>query len=112
MPSKPFECDFDNEQYIRAYNSLIDGCNINYCDTGNNIHRNDYPNGYTLIAVDCTHDQNASSTHISLPRTGSMRIDVKFKNALTESVTLIIYSEFDNLIEIDKNRAVITDYSS
>lgn len=112
IPTKPFVCDFANNQFIRAYNSLFEGCNINHSDIGNNISRFDYPNGYALVAVDLTPDLTASGTHISLPKTGSLRIDVRFTQALAESVTAVIFAEFDGMIEIDKNRNVVTDFSS
>lgn len=112
VPQKPFECDFPNGQYIRAYNSLFEGCNINHADIGNNISRSDYPNGYALVAVDLTPDLNSSAPHISLPKTGSLRIDVRFSAPLAASITAVIFAEFDSLIEIDKNRNITTDYSS
>lgn len=112
VPQKPFECDFPNGQYIRAYNSLFEGCNINHADIGNNITRRDYANGYALLAVDLTPDLNSSATHISLPKTGSLRIDVRFAEPLAGSITAIVFAEFDSLIEIDKNRCITTDYAS
>lgn len=112
IPSKPFTCDFPNNQYIRAYNSLFEGSNINHADAGNNISRDAYPNIYTLVAVDLTPDLCASSDHISLPRTGSLRIEVRFNEPLTHSVTAVIFDLFSSLIEIDKNRNIYTDYSS
>lgn len=111
-PTKPFVCDYDNHQFIRAYNSLFEGSNINHADVGNNITRSGYPNGYALLAVDLTPDLSASGQHISLPKTGSLRIEVRFATPLTASITAVIFSEFSGNIEIDKNRNVITDYSS
>lgn len=112
IPSKPFVCDFPNKQYIRAYNSLFEGCNINYADFGNSISREAYAGGYTLMAVDLTPDLSASEPHNSVPKTGSLRIEVRFNEALAQSVTAVIFSEFASTIEIDKNRNVVTDYSS
>lgn len=111
IPSKPFECDFPTNQYIRAYHSLFEGSNINHSDIGNNISRADYPNGYALLAVDFTPDLCSSAAHVSLPKTGSLRIDVRFANPLDESITAIVFAEFDGLIEIDQYRNVVTDYS-
>lgn len=112
IPSKPFVCDFQNHQFIRAYNSLFEGCNINHADIGNNISRHAYANGYTLIAVDLTPDLSASAPHISLPKTGSLRVEARFNNPLPNSITAVIFAEFAGNIEIDINRNVTTDYSS
>lgn len=112
IPSIPYVCDFQNDQYIRAYNSLFEGCNINHSDIGNNISRTDYAKGYALIAVDLTPDLSASAAHISVPKTGSLRMDVQFAAALTNPITAVIFAEFSNLISIDKDRNIVTDYSS
>lgn len=112
IPSKPYECDFPNNQFIRAYNSLFEGCNINHADIGNNITREGYAQGYTLIAVDLTPDLCASEPHNSLAKTGSLRVEVRFNAALQNSITAIIFSEFAGNIELDINRNVFTDYSS
>lgn len=110
-PTKPFICDFSEKQYVRAYHSLFEGSNINHSDTGNGISRADYPDGYALLAVDFTPDLCSSAAHISLPKTGSLRIDVHFKEVTDKSITAIVFAEFDGLIEIDQYRNVVTDYS-
>lgn len=94
VPTKPYICDFANQEYVRAYHSLFEGCNINHSDVGNNISRSDYPNGYALVAVDLTPDLCSSASHSSLPRTGSLRIDVHFSQALVNSITAVIFAEF------------------
>lgn len=62
--------------------------------------------------MDLTPDLSASDDHISLSKTGSLRIEVRFDNALPNAVTAVVFSEFACTIELDKNRNVITDYSS
>lgn len=98
----------------RAFNGSItlNPYNFNHSDNGNNISRTDYPNGYALVAIDLTPDLNSSASHISQPKTGSLRIDVRFAQALTTSITAVIFAEFDNLLEISSNRNVTTDFSS
>ncbi|GFR04997.1 uncharacterized protein F54H12.2 [Trichonephila clavata] len=41
---------------------------------------------------------------------GNLTIDLKFSKALPETVNLIVFSEYQNVIEIDKNRSIFTDY--
>jgi hypothetical protein len=47
-----------------------------------------------------------------LSREGSVRVILKFADALEETVTVIAYGEFENLIELDRNRNVIFDFAS
>jgi len=40
-----------------------------------------------------------------------VRVVVKVREALNENVTAIAYPEFQNVIEIDRNRNVIHDFA-
>lgn len=112
IPSKPLTPDFTNGLYTRSYHTLFSGSGIHFGDTGNEITISEYPNGYCLAAFDLTSDLSSHEAHWNIIRSGSLRLEVRFEKPLTETVTAIIYSEFDNLIEIDHNRNIITDYSS
>ena len=49
--------------------------------------------------------------HALSPRmNGNINIHVKFHEALKSNVTMIVYSELQNKIEIDAARNVYTDY--
>jgi hypothetical protein len=43
---------------------------------------------------------------------GNLRVEIHFAEALTTTINVIMYAEFDNFIEIDRNRAVVFDYSA
>jgi len=45
-------------------------------------------------------------------RQGSVRLILKFADALTTTVTVVCYAEFENIIEIDRNRNVIFDFGA
>ncbi|KAF2891410.1 hypothetical protein ILUMI_14763 [Ignelater luminosus] len=83
-----------------------------YFYDGNNISRSEYSHGYCLWAFDLTPDLSANaSTPWNLVKNGSLRIEVGFGEALTETVNCLVYAEFDNIIEIDKDRKVVVDFS-
>lgn len=112
VPAKPFTPDFTNNLYTRPYYSLFEGSGIYFSDTGNAISIDDYPNGYCLAAFDLTPDLSCSEPHWNIIKSGSLRAEIRFAEPLKATVNLIIFAEFDNVIEIDKNRNVIIDYSS
>ena len=85
---------------------------IHFSDASNGISRADYPNGYCLSAFDLTSDLSSDMEHWSPPKTGSMRIEMQFSKPLEETIVAVIFSEFENLIEIDHQRAISLDYSS
>jgi hypothetical protein len=113
IPSKPLQSDFSsgNPSYISSYLTLFLGTNISFRDDGNCISRTQYPYGNCLHVFDITPDLSASGQHWSLNRQGTLRLEVKFKVALPETISYIIYSEFNSIIEIDSYHSVILDYS-
>lgn len=114
IPSKPLQPDFTNNTYIESYHTLFSGTGIFYSNTfSHNITKEDFKGGYALHAFDLTSDLSASiPTHWNLTKHGALRVEVKFSTALTESVNMILYAEFDNVIEIDQRRNVSLDFCS
>ena len=50
--------------------------------------------------------------HFNLMKQGGLRLVLKFANPLAAAVTVVAYAEFENVIEIDRNRNVIYDFTS
>jgi len=75
-------------------------------DEGLYINRNDYANGYALYAFDLSADLGEDD-HFGLARQGSVRLALKFAAALAAAVTVIANAEFENIIEVDRDRNVI-----
>ena len=113
VPSKPLQPDFKtNNMYIHAYYTLFSGTCIHYLNEGNSISREAYANEYCLFAFDLTPDLSANQdTHCNLVKHGSVRIDVRFDDPLSSTVNCIIYTEYENILEIDSSRQVLVDYS-
>lgn len=113
VPSKPLQPNFDDSNYIDSYLTLFSGSGIYYLNEGNNIGRGIYPLGFMLHAFDLTPDLSAnSSSHWNLIKNGTVRLEVRFKKALTKTVNCLIYAEYDSVIEIDANRQVSIDYNA
>ncbi|XP_031789052.1 uncharacterized protein F54H12.2-like [Nasonia vitripennis] len=80
---------------------------------GFGINRYNYYKGNFLTAFDLTPDLSAHcATHWNLVRSGSIRIEVRFETALLTAINCIVYAEYDNVLEIDSNRQIITDFSA
>ena len=73
------------------------------------ITREDDGSGYALYAFDLTVDLGEDD-HFSLIRQGSVRLGLKFAAALAATVTVVAYAEFENVIEVDRDRNVIYDF--
>ena len=107
---KPLTTDFTSGLYVRAYNTLFSGTGKVFKDEGNALDRTTFSKGYALYAFDLTPDLGEDD-HFNLAKQGSVRLVLKFREALAENVTAIAYAEFQNVIEIDRNRNVIYDFA-
>ena len=94
----------------QAYQTLFTGLNKMYNDTGNFISLEEFSQGYTIYCFDLSPDLNVGD-HMNLLRKGNLRLEMRFQNALTQTIMVLMYAEFQNILEIDRSRNIIFDYS-
>ncbi|XP_046602256.1 uncharacterized protein F54H12.2-like [Neodiprion lecontei] len=113
VPPKPLQMSFGKDDlYVDAYHTLFSGTGIHFLNEGNGIGRQQFAKGNCLLAFDLTPDLSANCTsHWSLIKHGTLRVEVRFDDTLKETVNCLVYAEFENLIEVDAARQVITDFS-
>ena len=111
IPSKPYTPDFDNNNDIRSYISLFTGTGQMNTNEGNHISRKAYGEGYSLFAFNLSPDSHSADA-FQLIKQGSLRLEMHFKNSLSTTINVVVYAEFDNIIEVDKARNILHDYSS
>ena len=103
-PFKPLQLFYTaaNPRHTEAYLAMFSGTGKLFYDSGNDISRTDFTNGYAWYATDLTPDMCGSSDHFNAVQRGT---------APTAAVSLVCYGEFENTIHIDSERNVIYDYS-
>ena len=69
-----------------------------------------YIGGSTLYAFDLTPDMAASWSHIELVKNRNICLELHFATPITETINVIIYVEFENLLQIDRDVNVLTDF--
>ena len=106
-PTNPLRPDFANDQYAEAYETLFSGTGIKNEDKAIVISPNEFKNGYAIYVIPITPNEPDSAT-FDVVRTGGMRLEMGFSQALTAAVTVIVYAEFDSVLEIDKDRNVLS----
>ena len=114
IPRKPLFLKFDEaggQNFIAGFQSLFSGIGKLSQDTGNQMNRTDYGSGYTAFCFDLSPD-HCTGDHFELIKQGNLRVELHFAQPLANTVNLIIYAEFQNVIEIDASRNVLYDYTN
>ena len=79
-------------------------------DFGNDIRKRDFKGGNCLYAYDRSADM-CSSDHFNLVRIGNTRLELDFSKVVPDNITVVVYLEYENIIEINKNRQILFDYT-
>lgn len=104
IPTKLLQPNFERNKWMRSYTKLFSGTGMFYQDKGNDIDRDDF-------AFDLTPDLNDGG-NFNLIKQGNLRLELHFAKPLTDTVNVIVYVEFDNIIEVGRCRNVIFDYAA
>lgn len=107
-PSRALTPDFTNGHYVEAFQTLFTGAGMANEDRALSINRHDYANGYTMYVIQLCPGEPDSSVY-ELVQKGAIRLEMSFKNALPKTITALVYSEFQDQIEIDRDRNVVID---
>ncbi|XP_046559316.1 uncharacterized protein F54H12.2-like [Haliotis rubra] len=100
--------------YIPAYVNLFrsnacwmmgDGESVNRVD----ISRDEFHGGYGLyvFSLDPVFGQNNDGTYLRLQKQGTLRLEAQFATPLPETVSCVVYGEFDDIFQIEKSRNVV-----
>ncbi|XP_034656776.1 uncharacterized protein LOC117894038 [Drosophila subobscura] len=109
VPSQALEFDFsnsENAQSSRGYNMLFRSSGIRHYDRGLQITKEMFDKNSFILAFDLTADHHNSTVCSNLISQGSIRIEGRFSEPLTEAVTCLVYCEYDSMIDIDKHRNI------
>lgn len=109
LPQKPLVSDFTNHITLRNYFTLLESTGKVFNNGGLDIDRLEYEQGYSILAFDLTPDLDESGCYHIIKK-GNIRLELKFDRGLDQPINVIVYSEYDSAIKIDKNRAVLTNF--
>ena len=105
-PQESIKMDVENGQYLQGLIILyqVSGKLMENSDIG--ISQENYKQGYTLIGFDVYPTTSADFRYQGKPRQGHTKLEIKFKEALPDPVTLILYATFPEVMTIDQSRNV------
>lgn len=95
LPAKPLQPNYAEGNYVDCHKTL------SVFRNDIDINRDDYVKGYCLYVLDL-HPYYS----FNIKRKGHCRLEIKFAKALPESVTVIMYATFPEILYIDQPRSV------
>ena len=98
----------DNEQALsgQAYIAFLQGCNLLGQNRGCGITPKMYKEGHQIVPLDISGSMNDLGC-LEPVRHAKLSLFIKLKSALDQPTTLIVYLEYDDLIQMTKDRQVI-----
>ena len=110
FPSIPFELDYVTERnFTRGYLSLFQESNLK-SDGGLGITLENYPNGFCFYQISFGNERT-NGEHFNPKKIGSARLKLQFSNATNPSLTCLMYCESSEIIELNKNRELVRDFT-
>ena len=112
VPSIPYSPNFNSNYYMREFINLYRFFGQDEGVPQLNLSYDEYGKRCTLFAFDLSPDGSigAENGTLSLIKRGNIRLDIKFSDKLFQSVKVIVFAQFENLLIIDKDRNVSLDY--
>ena len=110
IPFKPLKLNFDDKLFVTAYNTFSRLLENSMGNRGSIIKREDLSEGYTIIVADLTPFEIGDNFNLKVE--GTLIIDLVFKSPLAAIISVLVYAEYHNVVEIDSNRSVIEDWSN
>ena len=106
----PLDFDFHNGNYVEAYDTLMHSTGQYKGGRSMLADYHDFRNGTMILVSDLTARSECNSEQFTVKILGNVHINLKYKNALTETNNLILYGEFDGMLTIDADHNIFTDY--
>lgn len=102
-----YNTDFENNNFVTAYmQSIVRNMGNLNKNMNNGIDLLEFKTRYPFFTFVLSPDFDINQTQI--PKQGNLRLDIKFKKALPEPASVIVYGVFDSEIQISKSRAIIS----
>ncbi|KAF0155389.1 MAG: hypothetical protein FD188_3140 [Ignavibacteria bacterium] len=105
IPRIPYQPNFANNDYIRAYFGILEALGYDIGPNCWELTPEEWATGYNIYAFKLT--AGPIGTVRTPPRVGSARLEIKFANASTTNINVLLLSQQSAEIQIDKYKNVI-----
>ena len=110
IPYEKISLDFSKKKYDEGYFSFLQSSGLLYRNGGPNISYEQFGNGYAIYGFDFSSDPSPDNRCLDLIQEGKLSLDISLSTASSVPITIVVYLEYDKIIEIDKDKNVTTNY--
>lgn len=96
--------DYSNNQYSNAYHQLFEGTGKLYSNNSNSISYKNFKTGFCLLPFNLSPTSALEQeTCGNPPLEGVLKIEIKFGTVPGNALTVLLWAEFDAVMQINKN---------
>lgn len=104
---RPYTTDFPNNSFFQPLFNLLKLTSENGKPQNLAIRPEDFKSGLSLFTFDVDPTVNASLKQWPMPKSGTVRITVRFGTQVSDSMNMLVYGIFPGNVEIDSKRNVL-----
>lgn len=108
VPAKAFQPRFDLGVSVREYYNMFSATSRHLKDLPLSIDRSEFERGYTLFVFNLSACEDTDA--LAPVTNGNLRLEMRFRQALPQTTTLIVYACYDSILEINSKRQVLVDF--
>lgn len=112
-PSRAFEPNFAEGLFVREYLGFLRALNQNTTDSYISFDQEEYKKDKVIFGFNFSPDLTdgmGAVGHTSPLKRGTLRMQVKFDKPLPTAINVLIYCEYDTVIEINELRQPVLNY--
>nr|CAD2178121.1 unnamed protein product [Meloidogyne enterolobii] len=109
-PQAPYDFDYENGKYIRAFNDMNEAIGLANSTESNGITVQQYGKTHCIYVFNLTNSGEDQGGTFDLIKNGTTAVNIKFSKPVPEGgIMLIVMGEADSLIMLDRNRTIASD---
>jgi hypothetical protein len=112
-PTRAYQPNFTSGEYLREYLGFCNAANQNSTDSTLCLSREAWKDGNTIFGFNFAPDLSdgcGATEHVNHLRYGTLGLHLKFSIPFASPVTVIIFCEFDKLMELNNLRNAEIEY--
>ena len=100
VPARVFQPDFANGKCIREYRHFLDNLGIYHENESNMVDFDSFRSNTALFCYDLSPD-HCNSYHHHTDQSGFVNLDLQFRAALAQNITVVVFGTFNETVKID-----------